>query len=43
MLKYAGFSVAMGNSEDWIKDICDFVTLTNDEDGVAKAIKKFVL
>lgn len=43
MLEYAGFSVAMGNAEDKIKNICDFVTLSNDEDGVAHAIKKFVL
>lgn len=43
MLEYAGFSVAMGNAEDRVKNICDFVTLSNDEDGVAHAIKKFVL
>jgi len=43
MLEYAGFSVAMGNSEERIKDICDFVTRSNDESGVAYAIKKFVL
>ena len=43
MLEYAGFSVAMGNAEDKVKSICDFVTLSNDEDGVAKTIKKFVL
>lgn len=43
MLEYAGFSVAMGNAEDRVKNICDFVTLSNDEDGVANTIKKFVL
>ncbi|OPZ94971.1 MAG: Sugar phosphatase YidA [Firmicutes bacterium ADurb.Bin419] len=43
MLEYAGFSVAMGNAEESIKDICDFVTLSNNENGVAQVIKKFVL
>lgn len=43
MLEYAGFSVAMGNAEESIRNICDFVTLSNDENGVAYAIKKFVL
>lgn len=43
MLEYAGFSVAMGNAEESIKSICDFVTLSNDENGVAQVIKKFVL
>lgn len=38
MFKRAGRSVAMGNASDVIKMQCDFVTLTNEEDGVAKAI-----
>ena len=43
MLQAAGLAVAMGNAEDAIKEIADFVTLTNDEDGVAHAIKEYVL
>ncbi len=43
MLQFAGLSVAMGNAEDGIKSQVDFVTLTNEEDGVAHAIEKFVL
>lgn len=43
MLEYAGFSVAMGNAEDYVKEIADYITLTNDEDGVAYAINKFIL
>ena len=43
MLEYAGLSIAMGNAEDKVKNICDFVVPSNDEDGVAYAIKKFVL
>ena len=39
MLRAAGFSVAMGNAEKEIKDICDFVTLSNDEGGITHAIK----
>jgi len=35
MLKYAGFSIAMGNAPDDVKSVCSHVTLTNNEDGVA--------
>ncbi len=43
MLKYAGFSVAVGNASQKIKTLADYVTESNNEDGVAKAIKKFLL
>jgi len=43
MLEAAGFSIAMGNAEEGIKRITDAVTLTNNEDGVAYAINKYVL
>lgn len=43
MLKAAGFAVAMGNAEEKIKAAADFVTKTNEEDGVAYAIRRFVL
>lgn len=42
MIEYAGLGVAMGNANDDIKAAADFVTLTNDEDGVAYAIERFV-
>ncbi len=42
MLKYAGVGVAMGNSEDEVKKIADYVTDSNDNDGIAKAIYKFI-
>ncbi|WP_084787800.1 Cof-type HAD-IIB family hydrolase [Anaerobacillus alkalidiazotrophicus] len=42
MLKAAGISVAMGNAEPEIKDICSYITKTNDENGVAFAINKFL-
>lgn len=38
MLEYAGFSVAMGNAHPHVKEQADFVTVTNEEDGAAKAI-----
>ncbi len=43
MLKAAGLGVAMGNALDEVKTCADYVTDTNDNDGVAKAIEKFVL
>ena len=39
MLKTAGFSVAMGNATDDIKNIADFVTRTNDDLGITHAFE----
>lgn len=43
MLRAVGFSVAMENGEESVKEIADYITDTNDCDGVAKAVEKFVL
>jgi Cof subfamily protein (haloacid dehalogenase superfamily) len=43
MLQYAGLSIAMGNAENSIKEIADYITLSNDRHGVSEAIKKFLL
>ena len=43
MIDYVGLGVAMGNGDERIKDIAQYVTKSNDEHGVAHAIKKFVL
>jgi Cof subfamily protein (haloacid dehalogenase superfamily) len=43
MIKYAGLGVAMGNAFPEVKEIADYITLTNDEHGVAHVINKFVL
>ncbi|MDT8861632.1 Cof-type HAD-IIB family hydrolase [Alkalihalobacillus sp. MEB130] len=43
MIEFAGLGVAMGNAPDDIKEIADYVTDTNMNDGVAKVIEKFVL
>jgi len=38
MLRYAATSVAMGNATDEVKAMCDIITDTVDNDGVAKLI-----
>lgn len=43
MMQKVGFAVAMGNAEPEIKAAADYVTLTNEENGVAYAIRKFAL
>lgn len=43
MLKEAGFGVAMANGEEKVKEAADYITLSNEEDGVADVIEKFVL
>ncbi len=43
MIEFAGLGIAMGNAKDALKEIADYVTESNDEDGVAKAIDKFIL
>jgi len=43
MLQFAGLGVAMGNAEDWIKAHADYVTLSNDQDGVAHVIEQYIL
>lgn len=43
MIEYAGLGVAMGNAIDEIKKIANYITKTNDEDGVAHVINKFIL
>jgi Cof subfamily protein (haloacid dehalogenase superfamily) len=42
MIGYAGLGVAMGNAEEDIKNLADFVTKSNEEDGVAYVIEKFI-
>lgn len=43
MLKKAGLAVAVGNAEQPVKDISDYITATNNDDGVAQSIEKYVL
>ena len=43
MIEYAGLGVAMSNATDSVKSVADYITLSNDEDGVADAIRRFAL
>ncbi|MEG0297035.1 MAG: Cof-type HAD-IIB family hydrolase [Clostridium sp.] len=43
MIKYAGLGVAMGNGIPYLKSIADEITDNNVEDGVAKALEKYIL
>lgn len=42
MLQKAGRGVAMGNAVDEIKEVCKFITKTNNENGVAFAIEEML-
>lgn len=38
----SGLGIAMANAEQFLLDAADFISLSNEEDGVAHAIEKFV-
>ena len=42
MVEQAGLGVAMANAEPEVKRVAKYVTLSNDEDGVAKGIDKWI-
>ena len=41
MIEHCGYGVAMENALDIVKDKADIVTLSNEENGVAKILEKF--
>lgn len=41
MIRYAGVGVAMGNAQQAVKESADYITATNDEDGLVQVIEKF--
>lgn len=43
LVETCGIGVAMGNAVSEVKEKADYITATNDHDGVALAIEKFVL
>jgi Cof subfamily protein (haloacid dehalogenase superfamily) len=43
MIEFAGLGIAMGNAPERVKQYADEITLSNDEDGVAQAIKKYIM
>ncbi|WP_346907008.1 Cof-type HAD-IIB family hydrolase [Faecalicatena orotica] len=42
MIEYAGLGVAMENAQPIVKDSADFITRSNDEDGILYVIEKFM-
>lgn len=42
MIQYAGMGVAMGNAQAEVKESADYVTASNDEDGIVEIIRKFM-
>ena len=43
MIQYAGVGVAMANAQDKVKEAADFITKSNDEDGIVTVIDKYIL
>ena len=43
MIRYAGLGVAVDNAPAGVRDAADYVTLSNNDDGVADVIEKFIL
>ena len=43
MIRMSGFGVAMENAGENVKSVADHITVTNNEAGVAVALRKFVL
>ncbi|MFI3210298.1 MAG: sugar-phosphatase [Peptostreptococcaceae bacterium] len=43
MIEYAGLGVAMDNARDSIKELANHITTNNNDSGVAKVIKEFLL
>lgn len=43
MIKCAGLGICMENGREDVKKVADYITLSNEEDGVAEVINKFAL
>ena len=43
MLSFAGLGIAMENANDFVKEFANVVTTSNNHDGVANAIEKYIL
>jgi len=41
MIQYAGMGIAMGNAQEVVKKAADFVTESNEADGIAIALERF--
>lgn len=42
MLEKAGIGIAMGNAVEELKQIADFITISNDENGIAYALREYL-
>ena len=42
MIQFAGQGVAMANAVEEVKSIADFVTTSNEEDGIAHALEQLL-
>ena len=43
MVEYAGIGVAMGNAKPEVKEVADYITASNEEDGIAEVVERFLL
>lgn len=43
MISFAGLGVAMANASREVQDTADYITYSNEEDGVAHVVEKFIL
>lgn len=43
MIEFAGLGVAMENAQEKVKKAADYITKSNEEDGVASVIEQFIL
>jgi phosphoglycolate phosphatase (TIGR01487 family) len=41
-IQQAGLGVAMGNAQQVVKDTADYITSSNNDDGIAEVIQKFI-
>jgi len=42
MVDFAGLGVAMANAQPQVKEVAQFITLSNDDDGISYVIDKFI-
>jgi len=43
MIEFAGLGVAMANARDEVLEVADYITSSNDEDGIVEVVEKFIL
>ena len=43
MIQYAGLGVAMHNAQPLVKEVADYIAPSNDDDGVAHVVERFLL